>query len=315
MPAMPGRILKTAVRDLYDRNIKTAWIQGYGEPEHEFERIYDVVKSGTEDERFSYISGMGRWEQKAFGANITFDSIHQGYDTTITPYTYANAFAIEQETVEDEPHGLLGQQMSTSLAQGGRDTLEFLAAVPFNAPTATTYASPWQSGGDGAALLSTAHLVPAGGYYANCPSSHVDLSVASLQAARTRMEKLVNAAGLQWGMDASLLVVPTDSRWLMEEILGSDKLPYTAYNTPNVVIKGLTGFVWSRLTDTDCWFILSNKAKTVGAKGHMAKCIMRLQPEFDRQNEFLSGDRQYKGRMRVGFGFPDARGIDGSTGG
>jgi hypothetical protein len=129
------------------------------------------------------------------------------------------------------------------------------------------------------------------------------------------MAKLVNARGLQWGMDAKLLVVPTDSKWLMLEILGSDKLPYTADNTPNVVIQGLTGFVWSKLTDTDCWFILSDKAKTVGAKGHMAKCIMRLQPEFDRQNEFLSGDRQYKGRMRVGFGFPDCRGIDGSTGG
>ena len=41
--ATTGRILKTAVRDLYDRNIQRQWIQGYGEPEHQFEQIYSAV--------------------------------------------------------------------------------------------------------------------------------------------------------------------------------------------------------------------------------------------------------------------------------
>lgn len=314
MPAQ-GRILKTTTPDRFDRNIKTQWMQGYGEPEHEFEKIYEVMTSQVQDERFSYVTPLGRWQQKDYGSNVVFDNIHQGYDTTCTPATYKNGFTIEEEDAEDDPQGSLASDLAASLGHGGRDTLEYLAAVPFNNSTATTYASPWQSGGDGAALLSTAHLVPAGGYYANCPSSHVDLSVASLQAARTRMEKLVNSRGLLWRMEAKTLVVPTDSRWIVAEILGSDKVPYTADNTPNVVRQGLTEFVWSRLTDTDSWFLLAAKATSKSAKGHMAKCVMRIRPEFGRNNEFLSGDRQYKGRMRVGFVFPDARGIDGSTGG
>ncbi len=315
-----GRITKATLTDLYDRNIKNQWIQGYGEPDHEFEQIYRTMNITTEDTRFSYISGFGQWQVKNSTGTVPFDSIYQGYDSTCTPYTYWLAYTIDQETVEDDPQGLLGGQLATALAQSGRETLETLAATPFNASTSTSYCSPWQTGSsasspDGVALLATNHPILSGGTYANCPSSHVDLSVASLQAARTRMEKMQGARGQRWTMEATTLVVPTDSRWLMEEILGSDKLPYTADNTPNVVKKGLTGVVWSRLTDSDCWFLLAQKAGGLGQKGHMATCVMRIPPQFDRDNVFETGDRRYKGRMRVGFAIPDFRGIDGSIGG
>jgi hypothetical protein len=222
---------------------------------------------------------------------------------------------VEQATVEDDPRGLLTSDLATSLAQTGRETLEYLAAVPFNNPTSTTAFAPWMSGGDGVAMLSTSHPVLSGGVWANTPSSHVDLSVAALQAARTRMEKIQNARGFQYKMDAKTLVVPTDSRWIMEEILGSPTLPYVAKtDTPNTVREGLTGIVWSHLTDADSWFLLARKAKNKSDKGHQLKCVMRVAPQFDRDNDFETGDRKYKGRMRVGFGYPDARGVDGSTG-
>lgn len=311
-----ARIIKAITRNLYDRNIKTAWMQGYGEPDHEFEQFYDVINSDDEDERFAAISGLGRWSQKEFGSNVPFDSIYAQAAVTITPFTYANGFTIEQETVEDDKHGLLGKQLAGSLAQGGRETLEFLAAVPFNNATSVNYAAPWQTSGsgDGKALLATDHTVAVGGTYANTPAVQVDLSVAALQAARSALAKMVNARGLQWKMDAKTLAVAEDSRWLMMEVL-SDKVPYTADQLNNYAAQNIKGVVWSRLTDPDAWFLLSNKSTKIGDKGHMAKCIMRISPEFDKTNEFLSGDRQYKGRMRVGFGVVDPRGIYGSTGG
>jgi hypothetical protein len=310
-----GRILKTQIRDRYDRNIKFAWIQGYGEPEHEFEQFYDVISTEHEDERWSYVSGLGRWSQKDFGGNVPYDSIYAGYQTIITPYTYASAFTIEEETVEDDVQGNLAQDLATNLAQTGRDTMEYLAAIPFNNATTTTYASPWQSGGDAVALLSTSHPIPAGGVWANCPAAHVDLSVAALQAARTRMEKGQNARGLPWKIEGNKLVVPTESRWLMAEILQSDKVPYTSDNTANVVRENLKGVTWSRLNvGNGAWFLMASAATSPGQKGHMMKCLMRVRPQFDRDNVFDSGDRRYKGRMRVGFGNPDPRGIDGSTG-
>jgi len=310
-----GRITKAGLQDLYDARIKSMWIQGYGEPDHEYEQVYNPMDITTEYTAKSYISGFGTWANKQMGENITFDSIYQGFDVQVTPYTYALAYTIEQETVEDDLQGLLGGQLAQALAQSGRETLEILAASPFNNATSTTYASPWQSGGDGKALLATDHPILSGGSYANCPSVHVDLSIASLQAARIRMGKCQGARGQQWKMDASTLVFPIDSRYLAAEILNSDKMPYTADNTPNEVRKGLTGVEWSRLTDSDCWFLLAKKAGGMGQKGHMLTAVTRIAPEFDRDNVFESGDRRYKGRMRVGFGAWDWRGVDGSTGG
>ena len=318
--ATSGRITKALLPDEYDARIKKIWIQGYGEPEHEYEKVLRTMNIDTEDTRFSYISGFGQWQQKGSTGTVPFDSIYQGYDSTCTPYTYWLAFDIDQETVEDDPHGLLGGPMATALAQAGRETLETLMATPFNASTSTSYCSPWQTGStvsapDGVVLLSTSHPILSGGTYANTPSSPVDLSITTLQAARTRMEKMQGARGQRWSMQAEQLVVPTDSRWLVGEILGSEKLPYTADNTPNLVREGLTSVIWSRLTDTDCWFLLARKAGQFGQKGHMATAVIRISPEFDRDTVFLSGDRRYKGRMRVGLAIPDFRGIDGSTGG
>ena len=316
---MPGtRIIKTGLADLYDARIYKAWIQGYGEPEHEFEQFLRTQDTEVEDYRWSHISGFGLWPRKTLGANVSADTVYQGYDTTCTPATYARMFTVEEETVEDDRHSLLGEQLSSALAQAGRDTLETLAASMFNNADTTTYASPWvgtSANGDGLALLSTAHTILSGGTYANTASAAVDLSVASLQAARTRLEKCQDARGRLWSLDATTLIVPSDSRWLMSEILDSPKMPYTADNTPNVVREGLTGKVWKRLTDTDSWFLLAGKAGDAGQKGHMLTFLSRLAAQFKRHNEFLSGDRQYRGRLRFGFCAPDFRGIDGSMGG
>jgi hypothetical protein len=128
---------------------------------------------------------------------------------------------------------------------------------------------------------------------------------------------MIGPRGNMWSMDAKTLAVPPDSRWLMDEILGSPTIPYIASSTPNTVREGLTGKVWKRLAETgnDCWFVFADKAGTPGQKGHMMTCVMRLQPQFNRDNVFVSGDRRYKGRVRVGFCNPDPRGIDGSLGG
>lgn len=171
------------------------------------------------------------------------------------------------------------------------------------------------SGGDGVAMLSTAHPVLSGGVWTNCPSTHADLSIASLQAAYTRMETVLNPRGIIKSFTPKTLVVPPASRWLMRELLETEKTPYGSDNTKNVVRDGIDGVVWSQMTlGSGKWLLLANKAGEVGQKGHTLTCVMRIRPQFDRDTEFQTGDRRYKGRFRVAFGYPDARGIDGSTG-
>lgn len=309
------RIISSNHGDLYDARIKQQWLMAYGEPEHEFEKFYRMDSITTQDTRYSYISGFGMYQAKTLGGNISYDGVYQGYDTTITPVEYALAYTVEQTTVEDDPHGLLSGPLATAHATAARDTIEYLAALGPNSPTTSTAFNAWMSGGDAVAMLATTHPVLSGGYWTNCPSSHVDLSIAGLQAAYTRMETLLNPRGFARGMEAKRVVVPPASRFLAREVLEGEKMPYSADNTPNTVNKLIDWEVWSQLTTGNGkWLLFADKAGSLGSKGHMLTCVWRIKPQFDRDNVFDSGDRRYKGRFRIGFGYPDARGIDGSTG-
>jgi hypothetical protein len=315
---MPTRITKASFTDAFDLRIKKQWMQGYGEAEHEFESIYNTVSMGDgegSDKRYSYITTFPRWEQKDETTNtVPFETVYQGYDTTITPYLYWSAFTVGKETWRDDPSGLIGPNLATAHAQAARETIEYLAAVPFNVPTSATGFSPWMSGGDGVALLSESHPIVTGGVYANKPATDIDISIASLQASLLRLAKMQNARGLPYPMKGATLVFPADARFLVREILGTTQMPFSADNTINPIKGDLTPFEWSYLTDTDAWFVLANKAGGVSKKGHQMIFLNRQSPEFDRDNVLENSDKRFKGDFRLGFGYPDWRGVDGSTG-
>jgi hypothetical protein len=185
--------------------------------------------------------------------------------------------------------------------------------MPFINATSTTYASPWQSGQDELALLSTVHKLPAGGVDGNTPSTGTNFSIAALQASILRMKQTLNGRGLTDAQTPSKLVYPTASMFLVGEIFGTDKVPYSADNTKNVTITGITPVEWTRLP-ANSWFLMAEKAGSLGQKGHSATAVWRIKPTFGRDNNFETGGRKYSGRFRLGIFFPDWRGIDGSLG-
>jgi phage major head subunit gpT-like protein len=311
-----GRVTKTVLPDLYDLRIKQAWLQGYGESPHQYEPYFIMQNTENQEVRSSYVSGLGLWVEKAMGESVSFDSIYQGYDTTITPYTYNLAVSLEQETVEDDPHGILGQQIATNLAQTGRYTIEYLAASAITGGFAAAYASPWMSStsGDLKTLFAPDHPILSGGTYGNNPVTEVDFGITPLQDACLRMRKMQNTRGLLWPMEPKNLVVPPDLEYSCREVLESTQAPYTANNQINVMKGALNLSVWSYMTDSDMWMVNAGKPASVGGNGFATVAVWRIKPEFDRDNHFETGDRRYKGRMRVGFGWYDWRGWDGSQG-
>jgi hypothetical protein len=145
------------------------------------------------------------------------------------------------------------------------------------------------------------------------------LSVAALQAAQTNLRKTLGPRGEIMPLTGKLVVVSPDQEWLVREILNSSQLPYTSDNTSNEVRKGLDYKVWTYLTDSNAWFLRSQLApmdkqgKPTGP-GATTVFVWRIQPEFDRDTVYDSGDRRYKGRMRLGTGRLDWRGWYGSSG-
>ncbi len=316
MPSASTLIQKAGFSDAYDARIKNQWRMTFQAADVEYDQFYKVRSIETQDTRFSYQSGFGSYTETGEGEGITYDTIYQGYDTTLTPYQYTSGFQITEIAVEDDPSGLLqGAALAAAHAEAAAETVEELAVLPLNNITSTTYASPWQSGGDGVALLATTHPILSGGVYANKPSVDVDLSVANLQASQTRLERVQNARGKVRAFKGTTLFCHPNQRWLVRQILETPNMPFGTDNTKNVIREGITPVFLSKMSDTDMWLLCAKKAATLGQRGHSATCIWRVRPTFARDNVFENGNRLYKGRFRIAFGFPDWRGIDGSTGG
>ena len=218
-------ISKVGHSALYDTRIAKVYVETYGNAVHQFEKFYRMESTDEEDKRWNSQSGLGLFQQTDSGDNFTFDTVHQGYQVIVTPYQYALGFQLNQIAYEDDRTGILGSQLSAELADSARESAEVLGAYIFNNANSTSYASPWMSGGDGLALLSTAHTIPAGGTYANTPSAGTDLSIDSLQAALTRMRVVPNARGHIRGMRGKRLTVPVQAEGLARELLETPSVP------------------------------------------------------------------------------------------
>jgi hypothetical protein len=61
----------------------------------------------------------------------------------------------------------------------------------------------------------------------------------------------------------AFLLVPDAKEFRARELLGTEKVPYSADNTTNVLSdSNLKIISWSYLTDEDNWFLLAPKANT-----------------------------------------------------
>jgi hypothetical protein len=310
-------IQKSGHLDVYDARIKNQWLMTYGTAANEFERIFGLDSITTEDTRTSWQTGFGLAVETGENEAFTYDTITQGYDTTCTPYQYTLGYQVSEIAVEDDPTGIIkGAGLAAAHADAIRESVEQLAIGPLNSPTSTTAFSPWMSGGDGVALLSTAHPFPSGGTFSNKPSTDCDISPAALEAAQINLAKTPNPRGQIRGLVGKTLVVPPDSKFLAQKILYTTKqIPFSADYTSNPVAEGIQLEVLSRMVvGSGLWLLLANKAAKFGQHGHTLTWLWRVKPEFGRDNVFATGARQYKARFRSGIYYPDSRGVYGSTG-
>jgi phage major head subunit gpT-like protein len=107
--------------------------------------------------------------------------------------------------------------------RSGTETVEITAANIFNNGFSSSY-----TGFDGKALFATDHPTLGGSTQANTPTIQADLSVSSLTAGLTAIEKYVDERGLSLPTKAVLLMVPVDSWNIAEELLGSEYKPLTS---------------------------------------------------------------------------------------
>lgn len=248
--------------------------------------------------------GLGGAQVKQEGQDIAEDEGGQSWSKVYVMETIALSFSMTQEAIEDNLYQRLGPKYARAMARSFLHTREVKAAAVLNNATTT-------NGGDGVPLLSTAHPVYSGGTQSNKLATGADLSEASIEDALIMVRRMKDDRYIPQAFKVEDLIVPPELEYTAIRVCKSPGRPATADNDINAHrAKGVFNkdpVVMTYLTDTDQWFI-----KTSCNDG--LKHFKRLAMQRGFQEDFRTGNHQYKGRERYDNGYSNWRTVVGSAG-
>ena len=278
----------------------------YSRYEQQHNEIFDSENSDRAFEEEVMLSGFGQAPSKGEGSGVTYDSASEVWTARYTHETIALAFSLTEEAIEDNLYDKLSSRYTKALARSMNYTKQVKAANVLNNAHSASY-----TGGDGVALLSTAHPTAAGGTVANKPATAADLNETSLEAALIAIGNFVDERGLKVNVQGQKLIIPSNLGFVAERLMMSNNRVATADNDVNAIrSRGMLpqGYVINNyLTDTDAWFI---KTDAPNGLKHFQRAAMKTGMEGD----FETGNVRYKARERYSFGWSDWRSMYGSEG-
>lgn len=294
----------STIVDALDLNLNEMFQDGLTKWPEEYSKVFNVEQSDKQTEKDSYESGFGLVPEKMEGAAASYDAILPGIKVTYTHKTYALGYEITEEAIEDNqrtPETFA--KLPQALDRSAMETVEVSAWSVFNNGFST-------NGFDGKPLFSTTHPLLQGGTQSNTPSVQSDLSVTSLTASLTAIEKLVDERGLKRPLRAANLVIPIDYWKVARELLDSDYIPESANNAINALQSKKLALVESHyLTDTNAWFLVADKGQ------HSLKFFWRVKPgALRRGTDFDSTNLKHLLRMRFSYGWSHYFGTYGNQG-
>lgn len=204
---------------------------------------------------------------------------------------------------DDELYGTIGR-MTEALARSVRHEQEVQAWSLFNdAQAGNTF-----TGFDGNSLLHNSHTLLKS---SNTSDNRIqaDLSVSALQSAVDLFATEVDESDMNIAVEPDMLVVPSQNRWTAAELVESQFDPESANNAVNTLADvGISWFASPFITDTDSWFLLSDK------NNHDLNFIWRLRPETEDTVDFDTKSLKFSAIQRFSVNFNDYRGVVGSMG-
>lgn len=270
----------------------------------EWPQIFETETSKKAQEEDVLEIGFGGAQTKAEGADIAEDEGGQSWSKVYTMSTIALSFSLTEEAIEDNLYQRLGPKYARAMARAFMHTREVKAAAVLNNATST-------AGGDGVSLLNTDHPLYAGGVASNTLATAADISEAAIEDVLIMIRRAKDDRLVPQNLKATDLVVPPEQEYNAIRICKTPGRPDTANNDINAHraagIFTKDPVVMTYLTDTDAWFI-----KTDCQDG--LKHFNRLSLRRGMQEDFRTGNQQYKGRERYDNGFSNWRAIYGSEG-
>jgi len=238
------------------------------------------------------------------GDSVTYADPVQGYKKTLTNYKYGLGFQVTEEMWDDDQYGRV-KRFPRKLARSLRHNVETVCANLFNNGFDSTTCA------DGQYLFATGHTQLDGNTYQNKPTTDLDLSVSALEAALINLQLIEDDNSMIVPYTGKYLVVHPNDQWTAKKILGSSQEWDSANNAINPLKGELQLVVWPYLTDTDAWFVLSDK----GDRDMGPLIFWRSHPDFKRDDDIDKRIAKFNSMQRYLVGAPEWRGCYGSSGG
>lgn len=256
------------------------------------------------EEHFSW-AGFEGPQQLGELEEIQLRDAKPGYTVRYVHRKFANGYQLSRELVEDNQYTGVLETFPAMLARAQRAAKETVAATIFNLGFSAT-----QPGGDAKALFATDHPLAGagGGTGSNTPGTPTALSHSALKDALIALKRTKADDDIFSPIIPAVLLVPDQLLYKAQEILGTDKVPYSADNTTNVLMNQLQIVAWSYLTDENDWFLLAPKAQTMlhYFERWPLRQVMKDREENMSMVHLIS--------ERYSFGFSDWRGVYGVQG-
>ena len=274
--------------------------------QQEHKEIYETEKSERSFEEETKLSGFSAAPVKNEGSAIAYDNAQEAFTARYNHETIALGFSITEEAVEDNLYDSLSARYTKALARAMAYTKQVKAASTLNNAFSSAYV-----GGDGVALISTAHPLVSGGTNSNRPATAADLNETSLENAVIQIAAWTDERGLLIAAQPKKLVIPPALQFTATRLLETNLRVGTADNDINALKNNGSipqGYCINHfLTDTNAWFLMTDVPN--GLK-HFERAALANSMDGD----FDTGNVRYKSRERYSFGWSDPLGIFGSPG-
>ena len=297
--------------DLLEPGLRVWFYEELGTPDPVMESLYGVESSTKFEEHYQGQGAIGLvppWD-----GSVPYEDFDSGFRTNIRNYQLVKGMQAERELVDDDQYNVINDR-ARNLGLAFKNTIETDAVNIFiNAFTdnGTNRMGASTNGGDGVALLSTAHKespVNAGNTQSN--EGTLALNMDNLDTTRQLMRNYKDDKGELVGVNPDILLVPSELERTAEQLVASRALyePGSAQFDINIFAGRLRPVVWNRLTDSNAWFLIdSAKMK------RFLKFQWRVRPEFTTAQDATDLLSKFIGYMRYGIGWTDWRWIHGNN--
>lgn len=295
----------------FDRNIAKIFFDASRELPKEYSRIFKIEDAPPgRDYTEAELSDLGELLEISEGRGVEYDTPVEGNEKTRYYTKFGRGFQITEELYKDDLFGNF-KKLPRALAKSGRNKIETVAWDVLNNGFSTSLA--W----DGKALFANDHATLKSGTTIDNLAA-ADLSTTSLQAAFDYFQTAVDSAGFPKLIKPKVLVVPSASAWIANDILkatgrvwdytkpnsgivaatlatgGTEGFPAAQadnlMNPKNGIVDDWSVFVCHYLDDTDSWFLLGDD--------YDLRILFKERIKMQSYDDFDTGSMKFKATTR-----------------